>query len=112
MSFRTACYAWMSAAITICAGTPGPTDLAGKPIDPLASAAPAQVFVFVRTDCPISNRYAPELQRLAAEFADRGVKFWLVYPDAAESPAAIKNHIAEFRFPGTPVRDLRHTLVA
>jgi hypothetical protein len=41
------------------------------------------VLVFVRTDCPISNRYAPELRRLQDRFAPRGMAFWLVYPDPA-----------------------------
>jgi hypothetical protein len=79
--------------------------------DPFASAAHARVLVFVRTDCPLTNRYAPELQRIAAEFADRKVEFWLVYPDPAESSKSIEKHIQEYRFPGTPLRDPEHVLV-
>jgi len=57
-------------------------DLAGGRVDPLpaAGAGPA-VLVFVRTDCPIANRYAPELRRLQDRFVRGGVAFWLVYPD-------------------------------
>ena len=69
------------------------------------------MFLFVRTDCPLTNRYAPELQRIATEFAGQGVEFWLVYPDPAEKPAGIENHIAEYRLPGTPLRDPHHILV-
>jgi hypothetical protein len=89
----------------------GTVDLAGKPVDPFASHAPAQVFLFVRTDCPITNRYAPELQRLAHEFASRNVRFWMIYPDATETPASIESHMKEYSFPGRPVRDPDHELI-
>src|SRR5271170_2161137 len=56
-------------------------DMAGKPRDPFAEPVQARVFIFVRTDCPITNRYAPELQRLSHAFAPDAVQFWLVYPD-------------------------------
>jgi hypothetical protein len=75
------------------------------------AAVRARVFLFVRTDCPITNRYAPELQRLSQEFAAKGVGFWLVYPDPAATTQSIKDHIAQYSFPGTAVRDPRHELV-
>lgn len=79
--------------------------------NPFASAARARVFLFVRTDCPITNRYAPELQRLAKEFSGRGAEFWLVYPDPAATAQAIRDQIAQYSFPGTALRDPRHQLV-
>jgi hypothetical protein len=88
----------------------GPLDLNGKPLDPFSGPASVRVLLFVRTDCPITNRYAPELQRLGKEFASRNVQFWLVYVDPTETPAAIKSHIAEYSFPGKPVRDPEHLL--
>jgi len=87
------------------------SDLAGKPVDPFAQPAPARVFVFVRTDCPITNRYAPELRRIAAEYEGRGAQFWLVYPDRGEQPSGIKTHIREYGLPGTALRDPQHELV-
>lgn len=62
-------------------------------------------FVFVRTDCPVSNSYAPEIQRLYARFAPLGVAFWLVYPDADESPVAVRKHLKEFSYPCGALRD-------
>ena len=79
--------------------------------DPFASSARARVLVFVRTDCPITNRYAPELQRLAKEFTSRGAQFWLVYPDPASTAQSIDRHLADYHFPGTVLRDPRHSLV-
>src|ERR1700687_2566679 len=61
-------------------------DLGGKAVDPFnASAGKLLVLVFVRTDCPISNRYAPLLQSLNSTYSDKA-KFWLVYPDKKENP--------------------------
>src|SRR6185437_5094618 len=66
---------------------------------------------FVRIDCPITNRYAPELQRIAHEFEGRGVAFWLVYPDPSETGKKIAEHVAAYHLPGIPVPDPRHELV-
>jgi hypothetical protein len=76
-----------------------------------ASSARARVFLFVRTDCPITNRYAPELRRLSQEFGARGAEFWLVYPDPAATVQSIRDHVAQYAFPGTVLRDPRHDLV-
>lgn len=38
------------------------------------------VLRFISADCPSSNRYAPEINRLHGEFAARGVRFRLVSP--------------------------------
>src|SRR5687768_11347659 len=53
---------------------------------------PTTVFVFARTDCPITNRYAPELRRLVDRFAAQGVRFWLVYPDPGETEIEVQRH--------------------
>ena len=98
----------MSAAA---AGASGTVDLEGKVIDPFAVAAKVRVFVFVRTDCPISNRYAPELKRLNEEFAARGAVFSVVYADPRETSADIRHHMEEYGFPGSAVRDRAHLLV-
>ncbi len=87
------------------------TSLDGSAQHPFDSPARARVFLFVRTDCPITNRYAPELQRIAREFHGRGVDFWLVYPDPMVTAESIRDQIAQFAFPGTPLRDPLHQLV-
>ena len=70
-----------------------------------------RVFLFVRSDCPITNRYAPELQRIAKDFQAQGVAFWLVYPDKSENASSISSHIAQYGFPGKPLRDPGSILV-
>jgi len=75
----------------------GAVDLAGSPVDPCTTTdARAVVLVFIRNDCPISNRYAPEIVRLQTEFGPRGVRFWLVHPTSSETPEAIRKHAKEY----------------
>lgn len=87
-------------------------DLAGNRVDPLPrpGAGPA-VLIFLRTDCPIANRYAPELRRLQDRFARNGVAFWLVYPDPGETPEAIRRHQRDFGLGFRALRDPQHDLV-
>ncbi len=87
-------------------------DLDNQAVDPFESpGAKAVVFLFVCTDCPISNRYAPEIQRLAAEFSPRGVAFWLVYPNADDTTEMIQSHLTEYGYTCSALRDPRHALV-
>ncbi len=76
----------------------------------LMLAADVRVLVFVRTDCPITNRYAPELQRIAKEFQDRPVEFAFVYPDPSETEQGMKEHMKTYGLPGTWTRDPGHEL--
>jgi|SRR5579859_4445577 len=91
---------------------PGLVDLENHPVDPFHAAdAKAVVFIFVRTDCPISNRYAPEIQRLCREYASQGILFWLVYPDPDAVPDEIARHVKEYQLALNVLRDPRHVLV-
>jgi thiol-disulfide isomerase/thioredoxin len=86
-------------------------DLAGNPSDPLKMAAgKVLVLVFVRTDCPVSNRYAPTIKRLSAAHAGKAA-FWLVYPSKSESSDAIRKHEKEFGYKLPALRDPQHVLV-
>ncbi len=87
-------------------------DLENRPVDPLHSApnVKATVLLFISTDCPISNRYAPEVRRLFKSFASKGVSFRLIYPNPAERPEAIRDHLTSFAFPMQALRDPEHAL--
>lgn len=76
-------------------------DLQGRAVDPetlARQAGTASVFLFTRIDCPISNRYAPEVQRLAATFAADGVRFYLVYPNPNATAPDIRAHLADYGY--------------
>jgi thiol-disulfide isomerase/thioredoxin len=86
-------------------------DLAGNFVDPLKSAdGKIVVLVFVRTDCPVSNRYAPFIQKLSTEHAGKAA-FWLVYPSKSESAEAIHKHQQEYGYKIPALRDPQHVLV-
>lgn len=68
------------------------------------------VLVFTTTDCPISNRYAPEIQRLASRFASQ-VRFRLVYPVPADTDAMIREHMKKFGYTLEWERDTSQALV-
>ena len=52
--------------------------LSGAPLDAQQAGTKAIVFLFTSTDCPVSNRYAPEVRRIAEAFGSKGVAFRLV----------------------------------
>ena len=89
--------------------------LSGASIDALQAPAGTRaiVFLFTSTDCPVSNRYAPELRRIAEAFESKGVVFRLVYPTPSESANAIREHMAAYGYSGVfdAVRDPRQSLV-
>jgi hypothetical protein len=86
----------------------------GRFVDPLEAGSDVRVFVFVRRDCPISNRYAPELERLRRQFGEPAaggaarVRFWLVYVDPNDTPPAIAAHQREYDLHFDWLRDPKH----
>ncbi len=77
----------------------------------LAAAPPhTTVYLFTRTDCPISNRYAPEVKRLYERYG-RSVQFVLVYPDRDLTAEAREQHRVDFGYPMPAVGDPKHELV-
>jgi len=108
-----------SLLVAPCAVSAGPVRVLGingpTEFDPCAVPAgvKAIVFLFTSTDCPISNRYAPEIRRIASTFAPQGVVFRLIYPDPADLGPAIRDHMAAFAYAGATqaYRDPAHALV-
>ncbi len=100
-------------AIGVAEGTA--VDLDGTVVDPLkASAGKIVVLIFVRVDCPISNRYSPTIQKMAQRIGRENagrVTFWLVYPDRSESAEQIRRHEKEFGYELPALRDMQRSLV-
>jgi AhpC/TSA family len=88
-------------------------DVDGRVVDPFLAAEQSRAiaFLFASVDCPISNRYAPAVQRLHETFSAQGVAFWLVYPNPSETPDAIRAHLKAFNYPVHALRDPKHDLV-
>jgi thiol-disulfide isomerase/thioredoxin len=86
-------------------------DLEGHAVDPFASASGKPVIlIFLRRDCPVSGRYAPLIQKISNEYADRA-SFWLVYPDKTDNPPEIRKSVADYGYHLPVLRDPEHALV-
>lgn len=80
-------------------------DVGGAKLVIPAAGAKATVLVFVGVDCPIANRMAPEIARIAKDYGPRGVASVLVYPDASLKPAQVAAHLKSFAMPVSAVID-------
>jgi hypothetical protein len=65
----------------------------------------------VTLDCPITNSYMPEINRIVAEFTPQKVAFFAVYSDSSLSVSAIRRHAAEFGLQIPVIDDTAHVLV-
>lgn len=87
------------------------TGLDGRPVDQLAPlGSRAVVLFFAASDCPISNRYIPEIERLNQEFASDGVRFWWVYPNPEDTAEVVLRHDQQFNLTGHVVLDTQQRL--
>jgi len=61
----------------------------------------AVVLLFLGCECPISNAYAPEMERLYEEYAPRGTLWLGLHPDEDVTEADARRHAEEYglRFP-------------
>lgn len=74
--------------------------------------APAVVLFFIAPDCPISQGYVPEMNRIARSYAGRGVRVLGVQSDPRASDAAVRQHVAEYKYEFPVLTDRRQQLVA
>jgi hypothetical protein len=74
------------------------TSTEGVVLRPLEPAGAANVLLFVATDCPIANGYAPEIQRICRTYAAKGVSCELIYEDVGVATATVRKHLAEYGY--------------
>ena len=92
--------------------SPGVVDINGVSHRPLEIGdAKASVIIFISTVCPISNGYAPEINRLCQEYESKGVRFYLVHGDAELSDENAKKHAEAYRFACPVLIDRKHVLL-
>ncbi len=107
---------WLAAlalsAPGLCAAERYGIDLSGKAVDNLTGpGVRLVVLVFAASDCPISNRYVPEIARLNGEFSPRGVRFWWVFPNPGDTASVVARHNREFSIGEDTVLDAGQKLV-
>lgn len=88
-------------------------DIDGQAYGSLARPARGRwsTLFFVRTDCPISNQYAPEIRRICADYGEDGVECFLVYIDPHATEDDIRSHLEEFGHTLPAILDSGHRLV-
>jgi peroxiredoxin len=69
------------------------------------------VLYFITTDCPVSNGYVPEMNRIAEDYSSRGVRFYGVIADTDTSFADVQKHAREFAYTFPVLMDPHQILV-
>jgi hypothetical protein len=77
-------------------------DIDGVVRDLFRPAGPVGVILFVSSDCPVSNGYAPDIQRICENARTRGGSCTLVYEDFSIDAAAVRAHRDEYRYREIP----------
>lgn len=87
-------------------------DLNGRPVSDLGGpGARFVVLIFAASDCPISNRYVPEIAHLNGEFASRGVHILWVFPNPDDTAAVVARHNRDFAIKEDTLLDPEQNLV-
>ena len=85
--------------IALIASPEGESKEAATPEEQIDWAAHnAIVLFFVLHDCPICNRYVPEMNRIVQEYRSRGFGFVAVYPESDFSQEDAQKHAREYHF--------------
>ena len=74
--------------------------------------AKATIVYFVTQDCPISNRFMPEIRRICGEYSSRDTRCLMAYVDATATADEIREHRQTYESTVPAVHDLNHALVA
>jgi len=75
------------------------------------SKSRAIVVFFTTIDCPVSNGYVPEMNRIRADYAARGVDVYAVQTDTTIRDAEVRKHAKEFGFTFPVLLDPKQVLV-
>jgi peroxiredoxin len=103
--------ALLTSAVATPAASVAVRDATGKWHRPLeAKENKASVLLFVAHDCPISNSYAPEINRLYAQYAKQNIRFYVVYADSKITATAARKHANDFAFKSSLLLDTKHEL--
>lgn len=100
--------------LLIAQATPKPIsipDIKGVPVAIPSKGAPATALIFLGTECPIANRMAPEMARLAKKYSAKGIQFVFVYPEPDSTISGVAKHFKDYKLVGRAVIDKRHDVV-
>jgi hypothetical protein len=72
----------------------------GALLHPFDPAGSANILFFISVDCPISNSYAPEIQRLCDHYGKQGIGCALMYEDLDLGAGTVRKHLQEYGYRG------------
>jgi len=90
----------------------GGLDIKAKPFKIVPSKSRATVLFFIATDCPVANRYAPEIGRISKSYAQKGVRSFRVYVLDKGHTKEIAQHGKEFGLAMPAILDPKRKLVS
>lgn len=93
------------------AGIPPLVDITGTAVPSPPSDHVARAVIFITTDCPIANAYAPEIARIVKEYGSK-VSFLLVHVDPDITDGVALEHQKDYSLPSPIVLDPEHELAA
>lgn len=85
-------------------------DVNGKSYNLVDQTKRATVLLFSAVDCPISNGYAPEVNRLIKKFTAQKISFLIVYPDTDIDASKARKHARDFGYSCPLVLDAKQIL--
>jgi hypothetical protein len=90
------------------------TDLMGQVIAEKLAPHDARfvVLIFAATDCPVSNRYIPEIARLDKQLTSQGVAFWWVFSNPGDTLFVVDKHNQAFAITTRSLIDSHQEMVA
>ncbi|MCA1595639.1 MAG: redoxin domain-containing protein, partial [Chloroflexi bacterium] len=65
----------------------------------------AAVFLFIATECPVTNLYTPRILDLWKSYRDRGVPFYLVDSNPVDTAAVLRKYVIDRGFPFPVLKD-------
>ena len=88
----------------------------GVTLQPFEPAGRASIVFFVARDCPVSNSYAPEIQRVCQEYGAKGVTCSLMYEDVeargTRLDGEVRAHLREYGYRDMPAAIDRSRAIA
>ena len=88
--------------ITVLAAAPSLRNIDGALLNVFKLSGSANVLFFISSDCPISNSYAPTIQKMCAGYENQGVRCTLLYEDIGVDRRSVAKHLEEFAYRGIP----------
>ncbi len=92
-------FCFLAWGATLLSATPSSKTLEGMRVDLFADPSKdVVVILFVAVECPISNRFAPAVNRIYGDFESNDFAMWTVYTDDLYTTDQIEKHRTDYQY--------------